>query len=249
MKRSHPAFSFIVVAALVLGACSSGESSNGDPTVPIPTAGTSPTSTTPNSTPSSEPATGSTTTSTSSATSDAQTSTSTTTNGPPTTLIRPADLVTDPNDPNNLHTSLPEHQPIIDAYVAAISAELITYSRWPLDPTSSELMSAPISDAMRSRENSGLVERTQLNQVLDISGGMTLRPYVVENDDPTRAFVWDCQIDATFWKDKDTGAKAPPDAWPNSGPPGVEVGISAVMVLVEGEWHLDDGGLEPRACE
>ena len=46
MKRSHPAFSFIVVAALVLGACSSGESSNGDPTVPIPTAGTSPISTT-----------------------------------------------------------------------------------------------------------------------------------------------------------------------------------------------------------
>lgn len=244
MKRSHPAFSFIVVAALVLGACSSGDSSNGDLTVPIPTDGTTPASTT-----SSEPATGSTTTSTSSATSDAPTSTATTTNGPPTTLIRPADLVTDPNDPNNLHTSLPEHQPIIDAYVAAINAELITYSRWPLDPTSTELMGAPISDEMRSRENSGLVERTQLNQVLDISGGMTLRPYVVENDDPTRAFVWDCQIDATFWKDNDSGAKAPPDAWPNNGPPGVEVGVSAVMVLVEGEWLLDDGGLEPRACE
>lgn len=249
MKRSHPAFSFIVVAALVLSACSSGDSSDGDPTVPIPTAGTSPTSTTSTSTPSSEPATGSTTTSTTSATSDAPASTPTTTNGPPTTLIRPADLVTDPNDPNNLHTSLPEHQPIIEAYVAAINAELITYSRWPLDPTSTELMGAPISDEMRSRENSGLVERTQLNQVLDISGGMTLRPYVVENDDPTRAFVWDCQIDATFWKDKDSGAKAPPDAWPNNGPPGVEVGISAVMVLVEGEWLLDDGGLEPRACE
>ena len=243
MKRSHPAFSFIVVAALVLGACSSGDSSNGDPTVPIPTAATSLTSTT---------SADSTTTSTGSASSDASTSTtssSTRTNGPPTTLIRPADLVTDPNDPNNLHTSLPEHQPIIDAYVAAINAELITYSQWPLDPTSTELMGAPISDEMRSRENSGLVERTQLNQVLDISGGMTLRPYVVENDDPTRAFVWDCQIDATFWKDKDTGAKAPPDAWPNNGPPGVEVGISAVMVLVEGEWLLDDGGLEPRACE
>lgn len=249
MMRSRPAFSFIVVAALVLGACSSGESSNGDPTVPIPTAGTSPTSTTPTSTSSSDPPTGSTTTSTSSATSNAPTSIATTTGGPTTTLVRPADLVTDPDDPNNLHTSLPEHQPIIDAYVAAINAELITYSRWPLDPTSTELMGAPISDEMRSRENSGLVERTQLNQVLDISGGMTLRPYVVENDDPTRAFVWDCQIDATFWKDKDTGAKAPPDAWPNNGPPGVEVGISAVMVLVEGEWLLDDGGLEPRACE
>lgn len=245
MMRSRPAF--IVVAALVLGACSSGDSSNGDLTVPIPTAGTvSSTTAVPDSTLSTESSQVS-TTSTGPPTSSAPTTTST--SGPPTTLIRPADLVTDPNDPNNLHASLPEHQPIIDAYVAAISAELITYSQWPLDPTSTELMGAPISDAMRSRENSGLVERTQLNQVLDISGGMTLRPYVVENDDPTRAFVWDCQIDATFWKDKDTGAKAPPDAWPNNGPPGVEVGISAVMVLVEGEWLLDDGGLEPRACE
>jgi hypothetical protein len=244
MKRSHPAFSLIIVAGLVLGACSSGDSADGDLTVPIPTAGTSPTSTT---SPSTDPLPASTTASTSSTTSAAATSTST--SGPPTTVIRPADLVTDPNDPNNLHASLPEHQPIIDAYVQAINAELVTYARWPLDPTSAELLAAPISDAMRTKENSGLVERTQLNQVLDISGGMTLRPYVVENDDPTRAFVWDCQVDATFWKDKDSGAKAPPDAWPNNGPPGVEVGISAVMVLVEGEWLLDDGGLEPRACE
>lgn len=244
MKRSHPAFSFIVVAALVLGACSSGDSSNGDPTVPIPTAATSLTSTT---------SADSTTTSTGSASSDASTSTTssstTTTNGPPTTLIRPADLVTDPNDPNNLHASLPEHQPIIDAYLAGVYAQLITYSRWPLDPTSPELAAAPITERVLQANNDGMVERTQKNQVLDISGGVTLRPYVVENDDPTRAFVWDCQIGATFWKDKDTGEKAPPDAWPNLGPPGVETGVVAVMVLVDGRWLLDDGGLEPQACE
>ncbi len=249
MRRSHAAFSFIVVAALVVSACSSGDSSNGDPTVPIPTAGTSPTSTTSTSTPSSQPATASTTTSTSSATSDTPTSAPTTTGGPPTTLIRPADLVTDPNDPNNLHTSLPEHQPIIDAYIAAVNAQLITYSRWPLDPTSPELAAAPITEQVLQANNDGMVERTQKNQVLDISGGVTLRPYVVENEDPTRAFVWDCQIDATFWKDKDTGEKAPPDAWPNMGPPGVETGVVAVMVLVDGRWLLDDGGLEPQACE
>lgn len=243
MMRSRPVFSFIVVAALVFGACSSGDSSNGDPTVPIPTVGTSPTSTT-----SSEPPTGSTTTS-SSATSDAPISTTTSTTGPPTTLIRPADLVTDPNDPNNLHASLPEHQPIIDAYVAGVYAQLVTYSRWPLDPTSPELAAAPITERVLQANNDGMVERTQKNQVLDISGGVTLRPYVVENDDPTRAFVWDCQIDATFWKDKDTGEKAPPDAWPNLGPPGVETGVVAVMVLVDGRWLLDDGGLEPQACE
>jgi hypothetical protein len=248
MTRSHhPVVTAVVAVGVLLSACSSGESSDGNSTVPIPTAGSVPsTSNDPASTPATEP-TSTTSTSTGAPTTDATTSTSEP--APTTTLVRPADLVTDPNDPNNLHTSLPEHQPIIDAYVAAINAELVTYSRWPLDPTSAELSAAPISDAMRTRENSGLVERTQLNQVLDISGGMTLRPYVVENDDPTRAFVWDCQIDATFWKDNDTGEKAPPDAWPNNGPPGVEVGVSAVMVLVDGEWLLDNGGLEPQACE
>lgn len=194
MMRSRPAFSFIVVAALVLGACSGGDSSNGDLTVPIPTAGTvSSTTGEPDSTLSTESSQGS-TTSTGPPTSSAPTTTSTT--GPPTTLIRPADLVTDPNDPNNLHASLPEHQPIIDAYVAAVYAQLVTYSRWPLDPTSPELAAAPITERVVQANNDGMVERTQKNQVLDVSGGVTLRPYVVENDDPTRAFVWDCQIDA-----------------------------------------------------
>jgi hypothetical protein len=168
----------------------------------------------------------------------------------PTTLIRPADLVTDPNDPNNRHVSLPGQQPIIDAYLAAIHAELVTYARWPLNPRSPELVAAPLTAKWLEVENSGLVERTNLNQVLDISGGATLRPYVVENQDPNRAFVWDCTIDATFWKDKDSGEKAPPEAgWPNVGAPGAQVGAVAVLVLVDGKWLLDDGGPEPKACE
>ena len=248
MMRSRPAFSFIVVAALVLGACSSGDSSNGDPTVPIPTAGTvSSTTSEPDSTSSTESSQVS-TTSTGRPTSSAPTTTSTT--GPPTTLIRPADLVTDPNDPNNLHASLPEHQPIIDAYLEAISALHLTWAEWPLDPSSDRLLAAPISAHwLETAVNAGMVERTQDNLVLDISGGITFRPYVVENDDPTRAFVWDCQIDATVWRDKDTGAPAPPDAFANVGPPGVESGVVAVMVLVDGRWLLDDGGSEPQACE
>jgi hypothetical protein len=239
----------LLVAIAIIGAgCSSGDG-DATSTPPIPTdpiVDTAPdnTTSTSNSTPTTSTSTSSSTTSPI-PTTDAPATTEAT----PTTLIRPADLETDPNDPNNLHTSLPEQQPILDAYIAATNAELITYSRWPLDPTSAELLAAPLSSDMRDRENSGLVERAQLNQVLDISGGMTLRPYVVETEDPTRAFVWDCQIDATFWKDKDTGEKAPPDVWPNAGPPGVEIGVVAVLVLVDDEWLLDDGGLEPQACE
>ncbi len=146
MMRSRPAFSFIVVAALVLGACSSGDSSNGDPTVPIPTAGTV-------TVHDSEPDQHAVDRAFDRLDDDLDQSghqrcanrNDDNDDGPPTTLIRPADLVTDPNDPNNLHTSLPEHQPIIDAYVAAINAELITYSRWPLDPTSTGTHGAPRS--------------------------------------------------------------------------------------------------------
>jgi hypothetical protein len=107
-----------------------------------------------------------------------------------------------------------------------------------------------LTDKARGAIESGIAERTTRNQVLDISGGLTLRPYVVEDDDgdPNRVFVWDCQIDATFWKDADSGEKAPPDAFPNAGPPGVEIGVVAVLVNVDGAWLLDEGGLEPQAC-
>jgi len=60
--------------------------------------------------------------------------------------------------------------------------------------------------------------------------------------------VWDCQIDATFWKDVDSGEKAPPDAYPNVGPPGVETGTETVMVRVDGMWLVDSGSVEERAC-
>ena len=238
----------IAVAITMAAASCSGSDGAANSTVPIPTD--------PTINPTTTRSTGSTTTPTS-ATAATSTPTSIVTTVPPetttvvtpTTLLRPADLVTDPNDPNNLHASLPEQQPIIDAYVAGVEAQLVTYARWPLDPKSPELLAAPLTARVLDANNSGMVERTQKNQVLDISGGITLRPYVVESSDPSRVFVWDCQIDATFWKDKDTGEKAPPDAWPNVGPPGVETGVSAVLVLVDGEWLLDDGGLEPQACE
>ena len=40
-----------------------------------------------------------------------------------------------------------------------------------------------------------------------------------------------------------------PDAYPNVGPPGVETGWAAALVLVDGEWLVDEGGVDERACE
>lgn len=156
----------------------------------------------------------------------------------------------DPTDPNNQRTITPDQQPIIDAYLAVLKAELLTASVWPLDPRSPQLLAAPLTAKALAAENPGLVERTQLNQILDISGGITYRPYVVETDDPARVILHDCQIDATFWKNRDTGDKAQPDAnWPNAGPPGIKWGAGAVMVLVDGKWLFDSGFTEPSACE
>lgn len=169
---------------------------------------------------------------------------------PPGTAIPQAPAQLDPDDPNNQRTVAPEDAPIVDAYRGAVEAELLTYSRWPLDPESPELLNGPFTAEVMEPIRAGIADRSALNQVLDISGGITLRPYVIEDDDgdPDRVFVWDCQIDATFWKDVDTGEKAPPDAFPNAGPPGVETGVVAVMVKVDGRWLLDEGALEPQAC-
>lgn len=248
-----------VISLVALG-CSSDDSADSTSTPAPPTTADASTTTAPGpSTDAPIPTSTSTTappqdTTTSSAaastTATTEAPSSTTTEAAPSTAIPQAPAPLDPDDPNNQRTVAPEEQPIVEAYRRAVEAELVTYSRWPLDPESPELVNGPFTARVMEPIRQGIADRTALNQVLDISGGITLRPYVVEDDDgdPDRVFVWDCQIDATFWKDVDTGEKAPPDAFPNAGPPGVATGVVAVMVNVDGRWLLDQGALEPQAC-
>lgn len=258
------------VTALAALGCSSDDSAQSDPTPPASLAESSaPTTRDSEPTPTTDATVGSTTTSTDApdptATEPSTTATETSTDpppsteapesttsepAPPSTLIPPVPAPLDPDDANNQRVVEPDEEPIVAAYRQAVEAELLTYSRWPLDPESPELVNGPFTARVMEPIRQGIADRTELNQVLDISSGITLRPYVVEDDDgdPNRAFVWDCQIDATFWKDVETGEKAPPDAFPNAGPPGVETGVVAVMVNVDGRWLLDEGALEPQAC-
>lgn len=155
----------------------------------------------------------------------------------------------DPADPNNQRTVTPDQQPIIDAYREAAFKVNLNSSVWPLDAQSVLLLSSPVTSRLLASDAEGYQARTEANQVLDISGGLTLRPYVVETSEPNRKLVYDCQIDATFWKDVDTGEKAPPDGgYPNAGPPGVEWGTGAVVVLVDGRWLVDEWLIDPTAC-
>ena len=243
-----------VISLIALG-CSSGDSADPSSTPAPPTTTDAPTTDPPTTTSTSTiQSPDNSTTTTSAAPSTAVTTEApdptTTQAPPPNTAIPQAQAPLDPDDPNSQRTVAPEDQPVVDAYRKAVEAELLTYSRWPLDSESPELVTGPFTARVMEPIRQGIVDRTALNQVLDISGGITLRPYVIEDDDgdPNRVFVWDCQIDATFWKDVDTGEKAPPDAFPNAGPPGVETGVVAVMVNVDGRWLLDEGALEPQAC-
>ena len=164
----------------------------------------------------------------------------------------PADLETDPSSPNNNRVVEPEDGAVLDAYFEAALAQSEVFSTWPLDPDSPALNDAPFTDRVRDGFAGGLAARTELNQVLDVSGGSTSRPYVFDDDDgdPDRVIVWDCQIDATFWKDVDTGERAAPEpgGHPNAGPPGVEIGTATALVRRDGQWLVDEGGYEPRAC-
>jgi len=165
--------------------------------------------------------------------------------------IPAADLETDPTSPNNNRLIRPEDEPVIAAYLSAGEAQLTAFSTLPLDADSPELLAAPFTSEALDGLATGFAFRIEQNQVLDISQGVTARPYVIEDDDgdPERAIVWDCQIDATFWKDVGTGEKAPPEeSYPNMGAPGVELGTAALMVKVGGEWFAASGSLEPRAC-
>ena len=245
----------LIAAALLAGGCSSSNSQP-NPTVEPRETTTQPLPTIPGDTTTSAATTTTVAVSTtsSSTTTTPTTSTAETTTLPETasltTLIPHAALPLDPNDINNQRTITPEQQPIIDAYLAAIQADNVTASRWPLDPRSELLVASPASARALEQVQKGYSKRTAMNQVLDLSGGITYRPYVVETDDPNKVIVYDCQIDATVWRDHDTGAKAAADAnFPNAGPPGVQWGAGAEMVKSDGRWLLDQGFSDPLACE
>jgi hypothetical protein len=253
--------STILLAGAALAAAACGGSDGADPTAPIPTnAPVTPVTvedaTSTPSTPSSTEAAAATTTSTSDLTGTTLNPSSSSVPPQTTDLLESfgiprADLDTGADDPDNNRIIKPEDEPIIDAYLTAGEAQLTAFSTWPLDASDPTLLDAPFTAEALEGLAGGITYRTEQNQVLDISQGVTPRPYVIEDDDgdPDRAIVWDCQIDASFWKDADTGEKAPPESsYPNAGAPGVELGTAGLMVRVDGVWLAATGSLEPRAC-
>ena len=83
----------------------------------------------------------------------------------------------DPFNVNNSRPILPEHVPVLEAYLSAIQAVDLVSSTWPINPDAPELVGAPLTPESLG-ECSGLQDRLRRGEVLNVSQGVTFRPYV-----------------------------------------------------------------------
>lgn len=257
-------WSSIAVGSMVvaIAACNGDDDSSDESTPPVPSA------TTGSTVESSEPATTeSTTTAPESTTSELNpvptppevslppTTTLATVELPPVpTLVPqvPPELLTpeqlDPFSVNNSRPILPEHVPVIEAYLEAIQVNTFIASQWPFDLEAPELIGGPYTAEILRLIQEGLGERADRGEVLDVSQGVTFRPYVIGPVSET-AVVFDCELAGHYWTTADSGEVIPPDrVW--MGVPGsiVEVGLRVNVVLRDGRWLVDTSQIDPGAC-
>ena len=164
----------------------------------------------------------------------------------------PADLVQprvlDPSNPNNSRPVLPEHVPVLEAHLSAIQANTLVSSQWPIDPDAPELIGAALTPQTLARIQQSLRDRLAQHEVLDVSQGVTFRPYVVGPVTDT-AVVYDCELAGHYWKNADTGALvAPTEVWPAGPGHIVQVGLRVDMVLRDGRWLVNGSQIDPGAC-
>ncbi|MET0145366.1 MAG: hypothetical protein ABW328_11370, partial [Ilumatobacteraceae bacterium] len=143
---------------------------------------------------------------------------------------------------------LPEHLPVLEAHLSAIQAATLVPSRWPQDPDAPELLTAPLLPEILAAFQQGTRARGLAGEVLDISQGVTFRPYVVGPVTDT-ATILDCELAGHYWVKADTGALVPPnEIWPAGPGHIVEVGLRVDMILRDGRWLVGPSWIDPSAC-
>jgi hypothetical protein len=249
-RRTRHCWPAVAIAlAGVLGAACTDDSITG-PTAPPPEAGdrTFPTST------STIPDTTTATSDTTATTDTAPTSTAPLGLPPVSTLVPQVPAPLDPNDPNNRFAppDTPDEIAIITAYIEAADRSNKFTSTFPRDLNDPLILDGPFTAQQIEQELSNGAEDNELRQTLDVSGGITYRPFVADYEPgDTTALVLDCQLDATVWRNADTGEIIPPpnDSYPNTGPDvATATSVVATMVLVDGKWLVESGSGQPGAC-
>ncbi len=90
--------------------------------------------------------------------------------------------------------------------------------------------------------------RLARGEVLDVSQGVTFRPYVV-GPVTDSATLFDCELAGHYWKKADTGELVPPnEIWPAGPGRIVEVGLRVDFVRRDGRWLWDSSQIDPGAC-
>lgn len=131
---------------------------------------------------------------------------------------------------DNSREILPEHLPIIEAYLTVLQGEYQVISTAPIDPDAPFLATEPVTEESRAPVRSALARRRDLGHVLDVSQGVTFRPYVVGPVTDT-AVLYDCELAGHYWVFAETGELVPPDEVWVGGPSRIEeVGVRYNMV-------------------
>jgi hypothetical protein len=240
--------------SLIVSACSSNGGAS--PTVPLPT---NPPTTPPPATSS----TSSTSTSTTSTTllNPPPSITSPPTSAPPTIVLPSVDTLVpevspqllspqqaDPASANNSRPVLPDQLPVLEAYLSSIQATTKVSSTWPIDPQSPLLLGAAITPEGIQQFQEASAGRLARGEVLNVSQGVTFRPYVVGPVTDT-ATVMDCELAGHYWVKAATGEPLPPnEIWPAGPGHIVEVGLRETFVLRDGRWLSASSQIDPAAC-
>jgi hypothetical protein len=183
------------------------------------------------------------------------TSTTTSVALPPVTTLVPevsADLLSpterDPADPNNSRPIQPDQVPVIEAHLRLLQLGTKVSSTWPIDADSPLLLEAPLTpENLRSVQDAAR-GRLAMGEVLNVSQGVTFRPYVVGPVTDT-ATVMDCELAGHYWVKADTGEPIPPtEIWPASPGHIVQVGLRETWTLRNGQWLVLEQVIDPSAC-
>lgn len=171
-----------------------------------------------------------------------------------TTLVPevPHELLTreqlDPANPNNSRPIQAEHLPVLEAHLRLIQTTTKVSSTWPVNPDSPELLAAAMTPDVLQLARDAARGRLERGEVLNVSQGVTFRPYVVGPVTDT-AVVLDCELAGHYWVKADTGELIPPnEIWPAGPGRIVEVGLRDTFVLRDGRWLLANSEIYPEAC-
>ena len=155
----------------------------------------------------------------------------------------PLPTSTAPN-PNLAHIVRPEDTPILEAYVKYITALHQAYSQNPIEVERGDLFDGLVTATKFDQTKQGLAKRRDAGQSLQVSQGLTIRPFVISDPrSSTEATVLDCQLDGSYFIDVATGQ---PSA--NQKTAIRQFSASALLVLVDGKWVVDRDGFQGGAC-